>query len=427
MRRSPIILAVVACLVSARPGLAEDPPADRDQILKQSELAMSKRLLDQAMAMAEGNVKRFQALTDAHSALQQRLAGLMTNAEGKRLAATLDPILARDVITYTDTPAIDPATLQANTKQAAALVDQLKAEREHITPGYVPPEGIITEAHSLSNWADEAMAKVKTRNTWIDCQLTAVVPAFDEKTAPTLQNVIKEFRRREVDSWAAARKAGIDQAKVPGEAAITEAARTAELEKMLQEARQKLAQAQTDLAQQKSEHDAAIARQRDSYTQAEADLRRQLTESAARRQVQEAQTDAIAKQGNTAAEKVKLTQEAKDPAIQTLLAPLLAKGHSQPGSTERQLEATPVSLSKLRAFGALERSEKGLTQLARAGMKKFGTTAALKSNPLYDRPEWGYPVSWSKWSQDQRDALLKAQDALNRLGPTLVEMGLLAE
>lgn len=413
--------------MAARPGLAEDPPADRDQILKQSELAMSKRLLDQAMAMAEGNVKRYQALTDAHNALQQRLAGLMTNAEGKRLAATLDPILAREVITYTDTPAIDPAKLQANTKQATALVNQLKAEREHITPGYVPPEGIITESHSLSNWADEATAKVKARNTWIDGQLTAIATGFDEKTAPTLQDVIKEFRRREVDSWAAARKAGIDQAKGAGEAAITEAARTAELEKMLQEARQKLAQAQTDLAQQKSESDAALARQRDAYAQAEADLRRQLTESAAKRKVQEAQTDAIGKQGEAAAEKVKLTAEANDPAIQTLLAPLLAKGHSQPGSKDRQLEPTPVSLSKLRAYGALDRSEKGLTQLARAGMKKFGLRAALQTNALHDRPEWGYPASWGKWSQAQRDELLKAQDALNRLGPTLVEMGLLAE
>lgn len=41
--------------------------------------------------------------------------------------------------------------------------------------------------------------------------------------------------------------------------------------------------------------------------------------------------------------------------------------------------------------------------------------------------QWGYPAGWSKWSQDQRDTLLKAQDALNRLGPTLVEMGLLAQ
>jgi hypothetical protein len=426
MRRSPIILAVVvACLVSARPGLAEDPPADRDQILKQSELAMSKRLLDQAMA--EGNVKRFHALRDAHSALQQRLAGLMTNAKGKRLAATLDPILARDVITYTDTPAIDPATLQANTKQAAALVDQLKAEREHITPGYVPPEGIITEAHSLSNWADEAMAKVKTRNAWIDGQLTAVASGFDEKTAPTLQDVIKEFRRREVESWATARKAGIDQAKGPGEAALTEAARTAELEKMLQEARQKLAQAQTDLAQQKSEHDAAIARQRDSYTQAEADLRRQLTESAAQRQVQEAQTDAIAKQGDTAAEKVKLTQEAKDPALQKLLAPLLAKGFSQPGQKDRSLESTPVSLKALRAVGALDRSEDGLFQLAKVATPKIAGKGHTANNRNWDRPMWGYPNVWKDWSNDQRQELLKAQDALNRLGPTLVEMGLLAE
>jgi len=428
MRFQTNLTAAAVVAVSFYSSIARaDESNQRDAARQEAELAVSRRILDKAIVVADGTAKSYDDLSIAHDALIKRLSGLMTNEEGKRLAASLDPILARDAVQNIESPVLDPVALNTNRKQAVALVDQLKKERDNIVPGYVPPEAILSELQSLSSWAASARTNVKLRTEWLEQQVAVTNDKFDAATASTLEQVLADFRRREQEAWKSAREQGIKQAMPEGEAAITEAAKISELEKSLQASDKLLKQSRADLLTQKGEHEAAVARQKEAYEQNMADLRKELAEKKAQRQVQDAGTEAVAKQGNIDAEKVKLLAEAKDPAIQRLLAPLLAKGFTQPGQRERTLEATPVSFRAIQATGALDRSDDGLFMLAKMCSVRMAGKGSTYTNKNWDRPTWGFPNDWRQWTNEQRQQLLKAQDAINRLGPTLVELGMLAD
>lgn len=422
--RKAAVNFVVATLMSTGVVCAETP---REAERREAEAAISMRVLERVSSIAESTAKQYETLSAKHVELQGRLSKLMTSDEGKKLAATLDPVLAREIVQNVDTPFIDAQRLSANKRQAESLVARLRQEKANVVPGYVPPEAVVTEVHSLSAWATEVSALLRTKTLWLDDQLAIAPAGLDVKGAPTLAEVLTEYRRREHEAWSEARKKGAEAIQEEGKKEISEAARRAELERMTQEARQLYEAMRADLERERAEHEVAMQRQRDAYEQMMSDLRRELAESKAKRDAQDAETDVIAKKGDIEAERIRLRQEAQNPETQSLLAPLLAKGYTQPGQNDRLLDAQPVSFAALRQVGALERTDDGLFALAKVASKKLAGKGRTMTNRDWDRPTWGGPESWKDWTNEQRQRLLKAQETLNRLGPTLIELGLLAE
>ncbi len=166
--------------------------------------------------------------------------------------------------------------------------------------------------------------------------------------------------------------------------------------------------------------EAAVKRIRDQ-ARLEA-LNRRIAEEAEREVENEAKRKAAEAASEQQAEaKAKLVAEARSTEVQRILQPFLTRRTLQPrlaGSSVQfrtTLEEQPISFSALENVGALAESVNGLLTLARIG-----------SHRELSQPRWNYSSSPRTWSDDTRQQLRRAQDLLRRLGPSLVEEGLLS-
>jgi len=215
-------------------------------------------------------------------------------------------------------------------------------------------------------------------------------------SAPTLQKALEQLAAKEADERAKLVAAAEDNARAEGDKAIAEARA-----KKIQQADQ----ATVDEIRAGAELEKERAESR----------RKEIAASqAAERQRGEAEAARI----REAAEKEARVGRAKSDEVKRLLAPFLSDGYNQPGEPAgSSTKKGPVSLSKLRAFGALEENANGLRLLI---------TWAV--NPQMDnvRPRWSYHPLTQYLTPAQLEEVKKAQGYLRDLGPTLVEEGMLS-
>ena len=166
--------------------------------------------------------------------------------------------------------------------------------------------------------------------------------------------------------------------------------------------------------------DQEIAKLRAEADLAEAAVR--VTEAAAASKLSEKELEAQRIAAET--EKNKLREKAKSRAVAAALAPFIGKGYWQPGRALPGRDAAGISLTAIKAEGALEPSPQGMRQLYHIG-----------ANPKNDRPGgWaaddrlvGRPLEqWLKNKPGARDTARRAQDLILELGDILVEVGLLS-
>jgi len=112
-----------------------------------------------------------------------------------------------------------------------------------------------------------------------------------------------------------------------------------------------------------------------------------------------------------------LIAEAESKEVQLLLRPFITPGYWQPNRPRRGYERSGISLTHIMQKKCLVRSPNGLKQLL-----------ALGRNPANkERRPWPFPKDISKLSPEQNEQLRQAQEYLIKLGPTLVDLGYLAE
>lgn len=390
---------------------------ERDAAYAEAELAASRRVLDQAIARADTTAKLIATLRQESQSHAERIGKLNTGDEGKRLASTLDPLTAGDVAKMLATPAVDAARLAANQKQADDVLRQLKAQREQVVAGYVPPQDLIGELDGLLTWAREQRSKVRDQGEWLDQQLSAAPKDLDLSKAPTLHDVVVDFQRRDAAAREKARLQGAEDAQNEGRAAIGEAARTAELERLIQQANLHLEQTRASLEVEKGEAAARLKKQLDDEAQRLADLNKQLAQNRGERALQDAKARADEEKARQEAALVAKRQQAAAPRVGEVLAPFLSAGYMQP-SGKITLDQGPVSFSQLRKSGALERSERGLVALI-----KVATSSRDKQ-----RPRWGLKTTTlSHLTPAQLEMVKEAQQDLIHYGDVLVEQGKLAK
>jgi hypothetical protein len=163
-----------------------------------------------------------------------------------------------------------------------------------------------------------------------------------------------------------------------------------------------------------------IAELRGQAGLAEAEVK--VTEAAAEAKKSEKEIEAERIAAET--EKNRLREKARSRDVATALAPFIGKGYWQPGRAQPDRDAAGMSLSAIKAQGALDPSPRGMRELYHLG-----------ANPKNDRPGgWaqedrmvGKPLeAWLKNKPGARDTARKAQDYLIELGDILVEVGLLS-
>lgn len=163
-----------------------------------------------------------------------------------------------------------------------------------------------------------------------------------------------------------------------------------------------------------------IAELRGQAGLAEAEVKVAEAAAAAKKSEKELEAERIAAE----TEKNRLREKAKSREVATALAPLINKGYWQPGRAQPDRDAAGISLTAIKAQGALDPSPRGMRELYHIG-----------ANPNNDRQgAWpkedrlvGKPLeAWLKNKPGARDTARKAQDILLELGDVLVEVGLLS-
>ncbi len=163
-----------------------------------------------------------------------------------------------------------------------------------------------------------------------------------------------------------------------------------------------------------------IAELRGQAGLAEAEVKVAEAAASAKKSEKELEAERIAAE----TEKNRLREKANSREVATALAPFVGKGYWQPGRAQPDRDAAGISLTAIKAEGALDPSPTGMRQLYHIG-----------ANPKNDRPGgWskddrmvGKPLeAWLKNKPGARDTARKAQDILLELGDVLVEVGLLS-
>lgn len=150
-------------------------------------------------------------------------------------------------------------------------------------------------------------------------------------------------------------------------------------------------------------------------------------EAAAAAKLVTAQANAEIERKNKEAAHARLVAKAKSPEVKRYLATFLAKSYFQPTGNylsiryERTTEELPVSFTRIESSGALDPSVQGLRTLVILASSGFSPP-----NNWHGRPPWNFDIGTFSWSKSDQDFIQKAQDLLRELGPTLVELKMLA-
>lgn len=415
--------AVCAMLFAALTANAQDSPkeaaakklqADRERTARRTLIRIS---IGEAIAAGEAAQADFAELKKSSEKFNATFEDLLTNDAGKRIAKDDAACVAfRKKVYEGGKCPLDE--VEARTKSVDAAVASLQADLKNVTDTYVPSAEFRTTIERNRAWANERLAAVTEKNNTLAACLAAAPPLPDAANAPTLRDAIEQLAADEVRQFAEVYDQVVRDTQPEKERLIRETARDAELRKAQAEAEALRQEMDAKLDALRKEHELELAR-----LQRERDeLRRELEQLNLQQEKKQAEHE-------RSIEKQKLAEKCNDPKVRQALAPFLAEGYWQPVNAgysingQRVSQKAPMSLKVLTAAGALAPGDRGLVTLIKA-----------VGSPKNDRPGWGfravnedYQRTLKRLTPEQIETARQAQQYLIELGPTLVELGQLAE
>ncbi len=342
---------------------------------------------------------------------------LNTSQEGKLVAQHHD--LVQKVAYLTGQPRPTSAELVSLRTDLVQMESELTTRQNQPEPEPLPEE-LSPKLRDLHEQSRDALAQWKSA----DDQLRAIVReavrrsqassvAAEEPAASLASSSRANEPSPSPPSVSTPESPAPSNAAKPVEASRPEPAAPAKPSPPVESASSASRSASTDLAD-------AVQRQRDqeSLAKVEAEMQRQ------RELAAEQETLRLAKerrQLEEAERKAAQLEEARSPEVAQELMPFLARRSLQPrlaGSSvqmSRTFDDRPMSLSALQGIGALSATDDGLETLARVGgHRELGS------------PKWSMRPSSRTWNDETREQLKRAQELLRRLGPVMVEAGLLS-
>ncbi len=393
----------------------EEEARDRvlQERLRQAENLRTRQVVEQFAAYVEDAAKLLAELEAKASSFQTRFDGLLTNDDGKRIAR--DDLAIKTYLRYRDDPIVSMGETVARKKAVDSLLAQLRTELKSQNVGYHPAESQRRDTDEHYFWARERLASVSVRSDWLDSVLFRAPKIADLQTAKSLQDVIRDYQLLSIDLLERARLKGEGAARQEAEPIVAEKTRVAELERLLTEANIEIERMKTETQQKLA--DAEI---REKNLLAELDRAKKLADA----ERHSKNVDAELKSGQivSEAEKKRLIAKCSDPEVRTILAPFLDKGYFRPSDNMHgsrrydTLQPVPISFADLQKLGALNPTGTGADMLHK-----------IASAPI-DSMRTRWPGFRKKWQDDPglREMVPKAQQLLNELGPTMVELGMLS-
>lgn len=373
--------------------------------------------------------------------VSNRMAVLLENDTGRLLGA--DPAGVIEFARLLDTPAVSNAELQSKRAFTSSFIEFLEEQSQGPTTGYVPSAARTEAVHQTTEWARDRIRRLESQLAWLDEPRETNGGSME--VLPTLSERVRSYRASRAQALARAREQGAQEALTEALGQISDAARIADLERLLFERESMLEDARAEIERARRDFEAKLMTLEGEQAVRLAEMKRlhreQLDESRradeiadANRALQDAKTLQIADTTMQEADRIRLEHRARSTETRQLLAPFIAEGTWQPGDhrSNRRVSRAPMSLRALREFGALSDGVQGLKQLCAVangrgceGARGNGEIRAGKHADTM-RPKWGYPRYFSKITDDELDKIALVQHELNELGPTLVRLGMLA-
>ncbi|MCK4341621.1 MAG: hypothetical protein KAY37_07860 [Phycisphaerae bacterium] len=352
---------------------------------------------------------------------------LLTSDEGKRLAHDPAGFIAYLELDKNPVVSLDEVKLRMAT--VSAIVQRLRDERERADLGFLlgDYQDIKTEADKLAFWAKDRLPRLVVQESTLDTILAEAPTGIDLSKAKTLAKAMQDYRARWHQLLADSKILGYKLAEPESQKILIDATRAAQLDLAKEERDRIRKEAQIEIERMRIDFEIRLKRMKQeeearriaaevAYDDAIAELERMRAEAKTKRDVADIESKLARNDQLGAAQHEERMAKAQSPEVQALLSPFITKAYSQPGK-KTGARKTGVSLSALRATGALQPTVKGLTKLHRLGTKKQEDK---------ERPRWGFASYFNRMSPEDREQLQKAQDYLNELGDTLVELGMLA-
>ncbi len=364
----------------------------------QERIAMAKRMCQQAIDQGQKTLDLIAEFDKELKEWDDNVVVLLTNDRGKALAAT-------------------PAHIQAfrnHFQQRRPTKADGEAIRTHVLTLLEPVRAALAAEQTTYKPSPEFLAALENEGA-------STIRLIEQCRKPRLniQGLVVEAQRtgkhRDITLEQAIRELDAQHADEQARtiAKDTDAART--------EADRRLAAARADKIRQEAEdHEKQIKAEKDLEA---ARSKSKREETAASREAEEKRGVAEAARIREDAEKKVKMQRAQSAEVKTLLAPLTAEGYWQPGvDAKDSTDKKPISLSKLRGYGALEDSPGGLQKLLTVGTQPYW-------NYLQDkvRPRWPWHPDLKQIKPDQLEQLKLAQKYLRELDTVLVELKMLSD
>lgn len=347
---------------------------------KQAEqMALAKRNLEQILAEGQKVLVLADAFDSEVKAWSSEIETLLTSDRGRCLAGKESAIQGFRAIYDADRPTrVEGASAR---QRVDTLLQPVRDALSNGATTYTPSSEWISSFQKETDTLRRLIGRYREPRLQIEALVT---DAQREGTGSpmTLQEAIADLDARNAKEQA--RLVAEARAKAQHDADVQIAA--AEGDKVRQEAAQKLAQMEADKEAQRVD-----AETKEQQTRDETEHQR----------------------------KLKLAQGTD---VKRLMIPFTTEGYWQPGAEDGEITTKgPVSLSRLRATGALEPTSKGLQTLLLLGGKSRSWQP-----PEKQRPRWGFEPYLDKLSASQMDELKKAQEYLRDLGDAMVELKMLA-
>jgi hypothetical protein len=375
-----------------------------------AELENSRRLVTDFKARVKEASDLLGTLLSKSQAFQDHMKELRTDDNGKRLAADTSAFL--HYIDLQKAPPAPPSDVAAKKEFVDSILKELTGELSRPNVGFVPSTKRKEETEQAIAWARDRVGILNAEEGWLKYVIGKA--AKPEMNAKPLQEVIDQYNALLIQLVADARMIMIHESEKDARRIAADSARVEVIERARADADRSLRLSRSEMESMRVDFEMQLKRQKDVDQQRIADLERIVAEGAAARGKQNAETANIARRGELDAERIRLRQKCHDPEVQRILGPILAKGYWQPGDQDfapPSLNATPMSLAKLRADGALAPTLDGVHALYKIGVIAHGTR---------DRSvKWGYK-QFEYMPPAELEELKLAQKYLTELGEVLV-------
>ncbi len=355
-----------------------------------------------------------------------RMETLLQSDEGKRLG--LDPIGARFYQGLKDYPTVTMVEIEERAQAVSALVNRLESFQSGPAIALPPSQETQDQVNEQYFWVRSRLNEIQEDIGKLNDTVRQATSDFDPAKAKTLQVLLEELDAQFDRTLIDYRMLGEKKATKEVKQIVIDAAYLRRVERANAEEQIRRRQMEAELAHKKAEVETAVSNQliaaqqrqfeaEKKYTDALAEIERLRKQAEVDRQVADIDADLQRDAKLTDAEKKQKIALAQSSEVAELLAPFLTPGYWQVGAPSASYEKQPLSFSQIVAKGALNQTSEGLQALLTIGINRNDKI----------RPRWGFRHRLKDLSEPEHEQLHKAQEYLINLGPTMVELGLLAK